>query len=97
MLPLPLSHLLHPSLLELGRLPARANLVPYPDEAALQSSWHDLGTFLHERCAGADAWVLSGNKAVTRHLRLRATKRMPVRNGPIDCRWLHYELRPRDE
>ncbi|NQY98489.1 MAG: DUF4981 domain-containing protein [Henriciella sp.] len=37
MLPLPLSHLLHPTLLELGRLPARANLVPHLDEAALLS------------------------------------------------------------
>lgn len=65
------------------------------DDEDLQGSWHDLGTFLHERCAGADAWVLSGNKALTRHLRLRATQRIPVRNGPIDCRWLHYELRSR--
>ena len=63
------------------------------DEEDLQASWHDLGTFLHERCPGADAWVLSGNKALTRHLRLRATQKIPVRNGPIECRWLHYELR----
>ncbi len=60
----------------------------------LRESWHDLGTFLHERCAGAEAWVLSGNKALTRHLRLRATSRTPVMNGPIECRWLRYELRP---
>lgn len=64
------------------------------DEAELEASWRDLGTFLHERCPGAQAWVLSGNKALTRFLRLRATQRIPVRNGPIDCRWIHYELRP---
>ena len=62
----------------------------------LRESWHDLGTFLHERCPGAEAWVLSGNKALTRHLRLRATSRTPVMNGPIECRWLRYELRARD-
>nr|WP_083332579.1 glycoside hydrolase family 2 TIM barrel-domain containing protein [Hyphomonas sp. Mor2] len=35
MLPLPLSHLLNPTLLELGRLPARANLKAFPDADAL--------------------------------------------------------------
>jgi len=37
MLPLPLSQLLHPTLLELGRLPARATLRPFPDQAASRS------------------------------------------------------------
>jgi beta-galactosidase len=37
MLPIPLPHLLQPSLLELGRLSARATLSPYPNEAALAS------------------------------------------------------------
>lgn len=63
------------------------------DADDLQSSWHDLGTFLHERCSGAEAWVLSGNKALTRHLRLRTSQRVPVMNGPIECRWLRYLLR----
>lgn len=36
MLPLPLSHLLRPDLLALGRLPARANLTACPDAKALQ-------------------------------------------------------------
>ncbi|MEM7329288.1 MAG: glycoside hydrolase family 2 TIM barrel-domain containing protein [Pseudomonadota bacterium] len=42
MLPLPLSQILDPTLTGLGRLPARANLTPYPDEVALQerrTSW----------------------------------------------------------
>ncbi len=38
MLPLPLKHLLQPSLLEIGRLGARANLKPYPNQVALSSS-----------------------------------------------------------
>jgi len=37
MLPLQLSHLLNPSLLELGRLPARGTLRAFPDRAALAS------------------------------------------------------------
>jgi len=60
-----------------------------------EDAWRALGDFLHGQCSGAEAWVLSGNKALTRHLRLRATSRTPVMNGPIECRWLHYELRER--
>jgi putative N6-adenine-specific DNA methylase len=62
----------------------------------LVDSWAALGDFLHQRCGGAVAWVLCGNRELTRHLRLRASRRMPVRNGTIDCRWLRYDIRARD-
>lgn len=55
-------------------------------------SWWELGTFLHERCEGAKAWVLCGDAELTRHLRLRSSSKHPVRNGPIECRWLRYEM-----
>jgi putative N6-adenine-specific DNA methylase len=59
----------------------------------LAQSWRDLGLFLHERCAGARAFVLCGNPELTRHLGLRAGRRWPVMNGPIECRLLEYEVR----
>jgi len=59
----------------------------------LVASWRDLGAFLHERCRGADAYVLSGNPELTRHLGLRVERRWAVRNGPLDCRLLHYPIR----
>jgi putative N6-adenine-specific DNA methylase len=59
----------------------------------LVTSWRDLGAFLHERCRGADAYVLSGNPALTRHLGLRVERKWVVRNGPLDCRLLHYPIR----
>jgi putative N6-adenine-specific DNA methylase len=59
----------------------------------LLQSWRDLGRFLHQRCAGGRAFVLCGNPELTRHLGLRAARRWPVMNGPIDCRLLEYELR----
>ena len=58
-------------------------------------SWRSLGNFLHGECAGATAWVLSGNRELTRHLGLRTSARVPVMNGPIECRWLKYEIRDR--
>jgi len=59
----------------------------------LIGSWNALGRFLKGACRGASAWVLCGNPELTRHLGLRATKRVPVMNGAIDCRWLHYDIR----
>lgn len=85
-----------------SRLPQAPGLVvvnpPYGerlgnDETDLYDSWRQLARFLHEECAGAVAWVLSGNPELTRLLRLRTSRKMPVRNGPIDCRWLRYEIR----
>jgi putative N6-adenine-specific DNA methylase len=58
----------------------------------LAASWRDLGHFLHERCRGATAFVLSGNADLPRLLGLRASRKWPVMNGPIECRWLRYEI-----
>lgn len=59
----------------------------------LVESWRSLGHFLHRRCPGAAAFVLSGNPELTRHLGLRATRRWVVTNGPIECRFLRYDIR----
>ena len=65
----------------------------------LYESWRALGRFLHAGADGAVAFVLSGNPELTRLLGLRASRKWPVRNGPLDCRWLRYEIgssRPRE-
>ncbi|HEX6812043.1 MAG TPA: THUMP domain-containing protein [Planctomycetota bacterium] len=62
------------------------------DPSELEDTWRALGQFLHERCAGASAYVLCGNPELTRFLGLRASGRHPVRNGPIECRWLRYQV-----
>jgi putative N6-adenine-specific DNA methylase len=66
-------------------------------EADLIASWRDLGGFLRNRCAGASAYVLSGNPELTRHLGLRTDRKWPLHNGPIDCRLLRYEVRSQTE
>ncbi|MCB9871910.1 MAG: RNA methyltransferase [Planctomycetes bacterium] len=58
----------------------------------LRASWSALGQFLH-RCRGATAHVLCGDPELTRHLGLRASDKLAVRNGGIECRWLRYEIR----
>ena len=63
------------------------------DREDLEALYSDLGQMLKERCSGWTLWLLSGNPELTGALRLKASRRIPVSNGGIDCRWLRYELR----
>ena len=60
---------------------------------ALRELYAELGQWLRQSCGGWTAWLLSGNPELTGALRLKASRRIPVSNGGIDCRWLRYEIR----
>lgn len=62
------------------------------DPRDLADDWRALGRFLRERCGGASAYVLCGTPELTRELGMRASQKFPVRNGPIECRWLRYQV-----
>jgi putative N6-adenine-specific DNA methylase len=59
----------------------------------LEQLYGDLGAMVKERCSGWTLWLLSGNPELTGALRMKASRRIPVSNGGIDCRWLRYEIR----
>lgn len=59
----------------------------------LEALYADLGEMVKERCSGWTLWLLSGNPELSGALRLKASRRVPVSNGGIECRWLKYELR----
>ena len=39
-----------------------------------------------------DLWILSGNSDLTAALRLKAKQKIPLKNGNLDCRLLHYPI-----
>jgi putative N6-adenine-specific DNA methylase len=47
---------------------------------------------LKKQFVGWNAWVLSGNRDQSAAMRLKATRRAPVWNGPIECRLLKYQI-----
>lgn len=53
----------------------------------------DFSATLKNQFKGWDAWILSGNTEASAALRLKASRRAPVWNGPIECRFLHYSMR----
>jgi len=59
----------------------------------LEALYADLGRMLKDRCGGWTLWLLSGNPRLTGALRMKASRRIPISNGGIDCRWLRYEIR----
>lgn len=58
----------------------------------VEALYRTMGEAFKKRCRGWTAYVLSGNPEVTRHIGLKASRRFPLMNGPIDCRLLKYEL-----
>jgi 23S rRNA (guanine2445-N2)-methyltransferase len=63
-----------------------------PGGAQAETFYREMGEALKKRCRGWTAYLLSGNPDVTRFLGLKASRKLPVMNGPIDCRLLKYEL-----
>ena len=62
-------------------------------DSNLEGIYAGLGEVLKQRCAGWTLWLLSGNPELTGALRMKASRRAPISNGGIDCRWLRYEIR----
>jgi 23S rRNA (guanine2445-N2)-methyltransferase / 23S rRNA (guanine2069-N7)-methyltransferase len=54
--------------------------------------YQDIGRVLKERFRGWSAHVLSGNRALTDAIGLRAARENTLWNGPIECRLVHYDL-----
>lgn len=62
-----------------------------PDVA---DAWRGLGRFLSERCAGAAAWVLTGNRGLVGQLGLAPTETLTLRTGKVECWVLRFSVAP---
>lgn len=58
----------------------------------LGSFYKQLGDVFKQRFKGWIAYVLSGNKELTKQIGLRTSQRIPVYNGSLPCTLLRYEL-----
>ena len=62
------------------------------DTEALFPLYKLLGDILKQRFTGWTAYILTGNKLLTKKVGLRTSRRIAVNNGGIDCTLLKYEL-----
>jgi putative N6-adenine-specific DNA methylase len=54
--------------------------------------YQDIGSQLKKAYNGCDAWILSGNLDALKFIGLKPSRKIPLFNGPIDCRLNKFEL-----
>lgn len=47
---------------------------------------------LKKKFAGWSAWILTDDLKLESHMRLKASRRIPVFNGDIECRWMRFDM-----
>lgn len=62
------------------------------NEQNLSILYEELGRFLKRNASGWNLWLLSGNPFLSGFLKMKCSKKIPLSNGGIDCRWLKYEI-----
>jgi len=58
----------------------------------LNQLYKTIGDTLKSNFSGYDAYVFTGNQEASKNIGLRTSRRIPLYNGPIECRLLKYEL-----
>jgi len=62
------------------------------EKADLFATYREFGDFLKKNCTQCTAWILCGDKELTKHIGLRISKRIPLFNGPLETRLVRIEV-----
>ncbi len=54
--------------------------------------YRELGDWLKQHCTGTTAWILCGDLGLAKCIGLRTKRRIPLFNGPIECRLVEIDL-----
>ena len=66
---------------------------PYGERLAdAPEQWREIGDLMKQRYQGWKAVVIAGDPGKGKHIGLRPSFRLPVRNGPIEARILGFDL-----
>jgi 23S rRNA (guanine2445-N2)-methyltransferase / 23S rRNA (guanine2069-N7)-methyltransferase len=84
------------------KLPGTAGTVvmnpPYDERLEVErigEMYEEIGDRLKQRWAGWTAHVLTGNLEAAKRFGLRASRKIPLWNGPIECRLMKFEMTAR--
>lgn len=58
----------------------------------METFMKEFGDFLKQKCAGCQAFVYFGDRELVKSVGLKASMKMPLRNGGLDGRLVWYEL-----
>ena len=62
------------------------------DKDDLDLLYTQIGATLKSRWSGYSCWVITPNAEAVNKIGLHATRRITVFNGPLECRFLKYEM-----
>ena len=68
---------------------------PYDERMKLenvQQFYQSIGDYLKNNFQGNTAWILTSNKTAMKSIGLKTSARKILFNGPLECRFLKYEL-----
>ncbi len=58
----------------------------------INSFYKEIGDALKQFYGGSEAWIISANFTALKHVGLRPSKKIPLFNGPLECKFQKYEL-----
>ncbi|MDQ7787979.1 MAG: hypothetical protein RDU01_10250 [Thermodesulfovibrionales bacterium] len=58
----------------------------------LESVYRGIGDFFKQKCRGYSGYLFTGNLDLAKKVGLKAKRRIPFFNGPIECRLFEFEL-----
>ncbi len=62
------------------------------EQGTLDEVYLELGQALRRAAGGCSAWILAGAPVLLARLRLRPAHRFVLYNGPLECRYVRYDL-----
>lgn len=62
------------------------------EDEDLLNLYKTIGDTLKKNFAGWKAWIFTGNLEMAKFIGLRPTRKLHLFNGPIECRFLRYEI-----
>jgi putative N6-adenine-specific DNA methylase len=68
---------------------------PYDERISLGNAiefYQRIGDHLKQECGGWKAWIISSHLQAVKRVGLKPIRRIPVFNGPLDCRFIGFDL-----
>ena len=62
------------------------------DKDDITTLYKSIGDTLKSKYQGYDAWIISSNREAVNSIGLKASRRIAIFNGPLECRFLKYEM-----
>jgi putative N6-adenine-specific DNA methylase len=62
------------------------------DKDDINALYKSIGDTFKQRFSGYDCWVISSNMEALKHIGLRPSRKIQIYNGPLECRFMKYEM-----